>query len=360
MKKVARSRRFWLVRKSQRHQRKAVRVAHFRGRPRFRLEGDTLIAPDYFCLLNSGTATGEKLQKFYAFLRDLREFKGKRLCVDMSGVSRLIATAALLFKAELSYLSSKGVQLSGLPPKKSRSHQVIAQTGIAGMLGIAPPKAIDREDTIHWKHTGGQWEIVQPSKLAALLDRSTNPNFSSLFTGMVESVANCIEHAYENHPARRNMRAGQEGWWGFQQIRNGTLTTCICDLGIGIANALPISMASEQGLHRKLLAALRHHKGEDVKSILAAIEYGRSSTGEKQRGKGLRDAHRVIDDAGQGHFQLMSNRGFYYYTRESREAATRTGVRRLQGSISGTVYYWEYPIESPLNPEPPGDQGAVS
>ena len=117
-------------------------------------------------------------------------------------------------------------------------------------------------------------------------------------------------------------------------------------------------MSEEPRLLKKLLSLFNHIRGKDVRSILAAIEYGRSSTGEIQRGKGLRDAHRVIDDAGQGQLHIFSNRGMYYYARDpGKEPQTLT--RRLAESIEGTIYYWQYPIQSKTETGVPPVQGAL-
>jgi len=276
----------------------------------------------------------------------------------MRFVTNVVATAALLFKAEVCYLRSRHVRLSAVAPKKDRIRQVLTQTGICAILGLPLTKEIDREDTLHWTHASGVWSKVQPNDLQALwITTSDNPLSSALYRGMIESVNNCIEHAYMEHPKRRLFDPAQDGWWGFQQIRDEVLTTCICDLGIGFANSLPIRLSSEEGVYDKMMAVVRHVKGGNIKSILAAIEYGRSSTNLAERGKGLRDAHRVIDDAGEGFFQIISNGGFYSYTRTPGKAKAVTFTRRLQGSISGTMYVWCYPLKSGELPDSISDQG---
>lgn len=357
MKKIGSGRRAWLLRRDCR-----IRCS---ARPRLKIRNrtnlvrDMLVAPAYFTIAAALNERSSAAQQFLSFLSQVRAYRGQRLCIDMTKVSRLVVNAALLFKAELCYLKAKGVHLSGVAAIKARTRQVLTQTGIAELLGLPPAATVDREDIIHWRYASGLWTLAQPSRLAALLAPGLNPATSSLYTGMIESVSNAIEHAYLEHPARRRFFEEQEGWWGFQQVRDGYVSTCICDLGIGIPNALPIRLSTEPGLYRKLVALVNHVKGEDVRSILAAIEYGRSSTKQPQRGKGLRDAHRVIDDAGEGDFQLASNRGFYFYKREPGKAGSIKGTRRLQGTISGTIYYWRFPLKSDLDSEEPEIQGAL-
>lgn len=358
MKKLSRKRASW-----HRYQQKLRRrLSMFRAGVQMstrRVRRDQLIAPSYFCLVAARHNESAAAAEFLAFLRTLRTYRGSALCIDLSKVNRLIVNATLLFKAEVSHALHRGVKITALPPKKPRSLQVLTQTGLTRLLNLRDCDQVDREDTVHWRHASGTWSLAQPSRLAALLDPGVNPDTSTLYRGMIESVANCIEHAYKEHPERRKFAHDQEGWWGFQQVRDGRISTCICDLGIGISRALPIRLTSEPDLYRTLLAIFRHVKGEDVKSILAAIEYGRSSTGDQQRGKGLRDAHRVIDDAGEGDLHIFSNGGLYYYRRERGKANPTSGTRRLQGSIAGTIYYWQYPLQSNVLSGQQPEQGAL-
>ncbi|ADU99441.1 hypothetical protein Alide_1686 [Alicycliphilus denitrificans BC] len=345
MRKISHKRQMWLLRRQRvwcKGHKFLAGVAKTKTKPK--IKRDVLVAPGYFCLASSNNVRSEASAQFLAFLRSIRDFRGSGLCIDMSRVQRMVANATLLFKAELSYQIQRGVSVGGVMPRKARTHQVLTQTGLTRMLGLPECKHVDREDTVHWRHASGSWSVTQPSHLSSLLGGNEQQN-ALLYTGMIESVANCIEHAYREHPKRRAFGAGHDGWWGFQQLRDGVLSTCICDLGIGIARSLPLKLADEPTLYKKLVALFNHLRGDDVRGILAAIEYGRSSTGLVQRGKGLRDAHRVIDDAGEGHFHIFSNQGMYIYRKERGKEPT-SGTRRLAESIEGTIYYWQYPLQS--------------
>lgn len=342
MKKTGCRHYVWLLRRQKIQNRNAIRAIVAKVRPK--CHRDDITAPSYFCIVPFANRRTNAVGEFFAFLRQVRGYRGSHLLIDMSHVTRLVATAALIFKAELCYLRAKGVNISGVLPKKARIHQVLTQTGLCELLGLPNSKVLDREDIVHWTHASGAWTLAEPDKLEAFLRVANNPHPQELFRGMIESVSNCVEHAYHEHPQRRQLGRHFDGWWGFQQLRDGELTTCIFDIGIGIANALPIKLRDEPGLLKKLLAAYRRFKGRDVQSISAAIEYGRTSTGLKERGKGLRDAHTVIDSAGTGQLMIMSNRGLYAYTRESGKIVGSTGTRALQGSIHGTMYCWRYPL----------------
>jgi hypothetical protein len=346
MKRTPPERRAWLDARCRRRHGQSIRAAGLRKPRRKALPRDFLLAPHFFALYTTGRREAAAPRLFFQFLERIRGFRGKRLRIDMSGVSRIEATAALAFKAELRYHAAKGVTLGGIPPRKMRSLQVLTQTGICDLLGLPCAQTVDREDTVHWRHTSGVWSLAQPSRLRELLDPGLRRNGESLYTGMIETVANSIEHAYMDHPARRSFADGVEGWWAFQQLRDGRLTTCICDLGIGIAASLPISLSEEPDLLKKLLYVNRRLKGRERQALLAAVEYGRSRTKERPRGKGLSDAHKVIDDSGQGTFQLISNSALYFYERVAGNPHPRSGTLRLQGSVSGTISSWVFPIES--------------
>ncbi|WP_265280647.1 hypothetical protein [Verminephrobacter aporrectodeae] len=347
MKKVGLKKRRWLIRQQVRRHQKAVYFANVKKVPTRRTKPDHLIAPAYFSILSQKSdKTGAAIVKFFQFLNGIRNYSRKHLCIDMSKVNRLVVHATLLFKAEISYLKSRGVQIRAIAPTKARSLQVLTQTGLTSILGISDCAQVDREDTIHWHHASGAWNITQPARLSTFLIPAEGNKPSPLYTGMIESVANCIEHAYKNHPARRKFVNNQDGWWGFQQKRDGNLYTCICDLGIGISRALPMKLKDEPNLLAMFLSLVKDMKeGEDTKSIFAAVKYGRSSTGKRQRGKGLEDVHKVIDDAGEGELHIFSNRGLYVYSRKKGVLTPKTRARRLKDSIAGTLYFWKYPIQ---------------
>lgn len=357
MKKISKKRCVWLTR-TQKIQHKKLLFAAKLARRSTRQPADKLVAPPYFCLATSKGMRSSASDSFLKFVRTIRTFKGKTLCIDMTGVQRMVVNATLLFKAELTYLVQRGVSVTGVQSRKERTDQVMTQTGLSALLGLPTCERVDREDTVHWRHVSGIWNLAQPSRLGGLLSGQEQEN-STLYTGLIESVANCIEHAYRSHPERRTFIGSQDGWWGFQQLREGVLSTCICDLGIGISKSLPIKLADEPSMYAKLMSLFRQFRDKDIRSILAAIEYGRSSTGSEGRGKGLRDAHSVIDNAGSGQLQIFSNRGLYVYTKEMGKPPD-SGTRTLGESIEGTIYYWRHPIQSQSNAGETSVEGALS
>ena len=135
MKKISFGHRSWLLRRQKIRQRSAIlraNVAHIRPR----CQRDAILAPAYFCILPFADRNTKAVGEFFAFLQQVRGYKGSHLSIDMSQVTSLVATATLAFKAELSYLRAKGVDISGILPKKERIHQVLTQTGLCDLLGL--------------------------------------------------------------------------------------------------------------------------------------------------------------------------------------------------------------------------------
>ncbi len=307
---------------------------------------DKLVAPDRFMLWSTRRRRDEGSRVFLMFLERLRSFRGRALTIDLSRVRSMHVAATLLFKAELCYLRKRGVQLRAVPPTRSRTQQVLQQTGLCTLLRLNINTAVNRADVVHWRHASGRHDYLDPDLVGGLLQDVENPIDSPLYTGTLESVANCVEHAYQEHRARRPMVSEEDGWWAFQQVRDGNITVCVCDLGIGVANALPIRLDTEPTLLKRLLRLFKKVKSKDCRAIRAALEYGRSGTGQPNRGKGLRDATRVIDAAGDGFFALLSNAGLYSYTRTGPDRAPIERTARLDKSICGTIYMWNYPLQS--------------
>lgn len=315
-------------------------------------EPGVLVGPAHFVLFSQGDQSASNgIDAFFSFLSKLRATKVSDLRIDMSGVKLMVADAALLFKAELSRLIQvKKVRVTAVPPTSERTMQVLKQTGMDRLLNLKIDSEPDREDVVHWRIAEGPRTVVDPSALADIMtdiESVTGMESHPIYQGIIESMANCVEHAYKCHPDVTRKMPENPGWWVFQQVKDDTLHVYVCDLGIGVRRSLPLTLAGEIGLYRKLMFVARTAKGQDNRALLAAMEYGRTSTGQKQRGKGMRNAHKVVDDLGEGGFCAMSNAGCYLYSRKlgHKEGSYRT--IKLRHSIQGTILGWNLPLARP-------------
>ena len=197
---------------------------------------------------------------------------------------------------------------------------MLKQTGIDRLLNLKVEVEPNREDVIHWRIAEGPRSDVDPGLLEPIMadiEEVTGLASHPVFQGIIESIGNCAEHAYKVHPDVTWAMPESPSWWVFQQVKDRVLMVVVCDLGIGVNRALPLTLANEQGLMKKLMHLVRRTKGEDTRALLAAMEYGRTSTGLHERGRGMKNAHAVIDDHGEGVFYAISNKGCYVYKKAS-------------------------------------------
>ena len=310
-----------------------------------------LVAPSHFLLMSkTRDRQSEHVRNFFDFLMKLRLVKPGPIVIDMSDVKHMVADAALLFKAELSRLvQARGISIEAISPNSVRIQQVLKQTEIHKLLKLTIELSPDREDVVHWRIAEGPCHHVDPVSLEPIMadiEAVTGMASHPVYQGIIESMGNCVEHAYKAHPEVTRPMPSNPGWWVFQQVKDGTLAVYVCDLGIGVNRALPLTLASEQGLLKKLLYVARRVKGEDCRSLIAAMEYGRTVSGLHHRGKGMRNAHAVIDDLGAGDFYAISNRGCYTYRRTPGSTGGSSRTVKLHHSINGTILGWVVPLNS--------------
>ena len=312
--------------------------------------GQSLEAPSHFILISAkGGQHGSDVNNFFEFLSKLRMAEPPELTIDMSRVRRMVVDAALLFKAELSRLVQvKGLRIKAIPPTSERTQQVLKQTGIDRLLNLSIELELNREDVVHWRIAEGPRTDVESTALEPIMadiEAVTGLPTHPVYQGIIESMGNCVEHAYKDHPDVKRKMPTDPGWWVFQQVKDETLFVVVCDLGIGVNRALPLTLANEQGLMRKLMHMFRRAKGEDNRALLAAMEYGRSSTGAHERGRGMRNAHAVVNDHGEGDFYAISNKGCYVYRKAKEETVGRHKTLKLRHSINGTILGWSLPLK---------------
>lgn len=358
MKRLSEKHKLYLCRKSgfairkicaQNAEVERRRKKNSRTKGRRNGHGAHLIAPSHFMLMSKKPQQqGDQVKDFFDFLMKLRTVKPGPIVIDMSSVRHMVADAALLFKAELSRLvQSGGVSIEAIPPDSPRIQQVLKQTEIHSLLNLKIELSPDREDVVHWRVAEGHRQHVDPASLEPIMadiEDVTGLASHPVYQGIIESMGNCVEHAYKVHPDVTRPMPVSPGWWVFQQVKDGTLSVYVCDLGIGVNRALPLTLATEKGLLNKLFYLARRVKGEDCRSLIAAMEYGRTVSGLHHRGKGMRNAHAVVDDLGAGDFYAISNRGCYVYRKKPGSVEGSSRTFRLQHSINGTILGWVVPL----------------
>ena len=161
-----------------------------------------------------------------------------------------------------------------------------------------------------------------------------------LFEGLSEAITNVSQHAY---PDTNGYHVKQ--WWlsASYDSRAGELCVMFYDQGAGIPGTLP---------KWKLFERVKDMFGtwSDSQKIEAAMEVGRSSSGLKERGKGLQNLLEFARAHREGCLSIYSSRGMYKMTSKRNGAAMAplTTTQRLdfENSVGGTLIEWSVKLRS--------------
>ena len=289
-------------------------------------------------------------------LGSLRELVGLRnlpVAIDFSRVTKMWPSGTLLFLAEIKRLIwiTKGLRrISCRRVHDRKVNQVLHQIGFYQAIRRTSKVEPTAEDVIHWRALSGTG--AEGDKAGELVEtvggRLPEALNTPMYNGLVEAMTNCKQHAYIRDRGDRLKIRGRGEWWMFAQEHLGKLSVVFCDLGIGIPNSLPLTQGA--GPVRDLLARIGRMTGVtgDADFIRAAVELGRSRSGEPHRGKGLQDVVDVIDASANGALQIFSNAGCYTY--RVRDGKSSPDYSDFKESIMGTLIQWTVPIkaEEPL------------
>lgn len=155
-----------------------------------------------------------------------------------------------------------------------------------------------------------------------------------VYNAIAEALKN-VDHAYPRwfrswpYPSSRR-------WWtsGFWDPSSRTVGLQLYDQGAGIPRTLP-----RQSQFPRLLRLLEPERN-DSGLIAAAMEYGRTSTGLKGRGKGLAEMADWIESSQSGFLRILSGHGEVTYRPGG--AITK---RENDAAFDGTLVQWELSLD---------------
>jgi hypothetical protein len=152
-----------------------------------------------------------------------------------------------------------------------------------------------------------------------------------LFDELSEAITNVGQHAYlPTTPLNRKKQ-----WWlsASYDRSERKLVVIFYDQGEGIPNTLPIKWASFESVKAAF------NTMTDSQKIAAAMEYGRTSTFHRERGKGLQNLVEFARAYDQGTLSVYSLSGLFRITPTQQHS--RAAIQRdHQRSIGGTLIEW--------------------
>ena len=159
-----------------------------------------------------------------------------------------------------------------------------------------------------------------------------------LYSGLSEAMTNALQHAYPGGNT-------EKPWFmtgGFDTMTR-ELKIVFYDQGIGIPKSLP----KTHGMRKvpKFIAKFSPNYN-DASAIQAAVEMGKTSTGQESRGKGLLDMQDFIKKRKSGYMSIMSLKGLYKYEQTGENGDKNSPkTESLSHPILGTLIIWSVKIE---------------
>ena len=222
----------------------------------------------------------------------------------------LALPGTILMFAELDRIaaqSSLQKPLTIIDPKRRRPREVLKQIRLHEITQDVCNTVPSREDVVYWKATkgrdvsGDRMAMIEAVADTVRSEHGVDVVLATLWRGVSEAVSNSVEHAYMK--PRRDGFGGlpETKWWMFTQVKDGFFLVAVCDLGCGYRNTIGETIG-EQIISQ--LSATFAGENQDARAIHTAMEYGRTGTAQRHRGKGSRDALSVLTQRQNG--QLLS------------------------------------------------------
>lgn len=299
---------------------------------------------------------GILLRRFIRTLHKRVLAGGSKAVLDCSAVRGIYPHGAILLHAELDRVtatSSLAKPVKIIPPRCRRCRQVFKQIGLLGLSGDDIDIVLDREDVIYWKCTQGQDQSGDiPGQLLERVAEKANEMAQSslilgdIWPGISEAIINTTEHAYSHELPASPPSHPTAKWWLLTSIKDSVFAAAVCDLGVGYKKTTP------QTVPEWFVGQLTRILGTgnlDSQAIRLAMEYGRTRTGEDQRGKGSRDALSILTRHGAGELVIISNSGCVRYEFDTDMKEPTVEMLSLQTNINATIVWWRLPLTEVLN-----------
>jgi hypothetical protein len=217
-------------------------------------------------------------------------------------------------------------------------HDYFVEAGLFELLGIDPkvirvaPATAPAHKTLKFM-SGKSASGTDAQTLLQRIERLTQKPMASrpaAYAAIAEALANVL-HAYPEW-FRCWPYEWSRQWWasGFWSPTGNVVGLQLYDHGAGIPATLP------KQTHFPRILSFLDPEGTPSGLIAAALEYGRTSTGQPGRGKGLAEMADWIERTGSGFLRILSGAGQVTY-----RPGNRVEKRNFDVPFRGTLIEWE-------------------
>jgi hypothetical protein len=268
-----------------------------------------------------------------------------RLFTDFTALARIAPGAGLVLAAEL----DRRRLVTGVKPRSLDAEwnpevrSYFADAGLFDLLGIdqqSPPgetlpSSLHAVRFVRGRSVRGQIGAALRDQIETLCGKKIGPRLT-VYEAISEAIAN-TRHAYPTDAAIWPTKAKGQ-WWAAGTWNSSTdvVSIQLYDQGVGIPATLPRSEHWSSVIKLAGLGDRLHPERRDDRLIAAALEVGRTSTGETGRGKGLAEMAAWIDKLGNGFLRITSGRGSITY----RPGGEVEGTSQ-RAPFFGTLIEWE-------------------
>jgi hypothetical protein len=302
------------------------------------LDVDVPVSLDLFA---NRQVTCQLFSTIRGFVRD-----GRRVKLVFERTENISAEALMYMLGQVQRLQIEhgADHLTGTYPASKKVERLLEESGFFHVLRVHRRGAVVRRSRATRFLKCRTDRNVHGAEIPSLRDellgtdlRMPAPVGRKVFRALTEAMTNVHHHAYHQKSVRNRELTGR--WWlGAQlSLRKNRFTLTFYDAGVGIPKTLPRKYGWEA--IRGVLSLLPGISPDDGQMIRAAMELGRSRTGSDNRGKGLLDLLKLIDEVGGGTLHIFSRCGWYCYT-PGGEA-----VQNDEHFVEGTLIKWELPLD---------------
>jgi hypothetical protein len=305
------------------------------------LSVEKLSIPKHLTLERTPGNTGDQYRTLQVFnrLRELTVSNAATVTLDFKQLRWLNVDAALLLCASVDRLKAVGsIEVVILPPTSARIRLALEQLELM-QAQHDHSKSYNNGNSVTWKIARGVGRD-SPEQLAGVIppELQAEVGQANAYPGLIEAVANSIEHAYKIPSPDGIPHPQNEEWWAVSKVTRQEASVGVCDLGVGIVETFRASgtFADIFDVNDATNSALC----TDARDLTAAITRHKSSTQIQNRGKGFSDMHSVIEKVNAGQLAITSNGARYVWVNENNASDMGRSID-LRSSIYGTVVTWK-------------------